>query len=629
MRRWLRNCAVLLTVAAGLAGTAAGAARADVVLETPWHPAAAAYRAMLFLCDLKPVMWDLVREAYERKHPAAAVDKPPKAFFESLPDRGEAIAEAIASEDCQALYEAATRAVSQLTRKSLAEAAEALPEPGKAYQKVLDAQAIYRALADFVAQADPEGGRRVGTAWLELTSSVGSKGVLGVGVVAADGEAFAAARKTVDDYLAANFEPETFIEREGLTSLPETVVAARGEVEVRPWLPPGSNLNDQDPLPKLVLNFEEQGIEESDLPIVAYGDMIFDSPLVFADPAKSLGIACSTCHNRSDINRSFFIPGLGHQPGSIDVDNAFFNPIFNDRRPDSVDIPSLRGIRFTAPYGRDGRFASLSEFLRNVHVNEFGGPEPTPFILDALLAYLLEFDFLPNSKLDAAGILIDKASDAARRGERLFRKPFAQMDGRSCASCHVPSANFVDRLAHNIGSGKAGYAGSREAHYDTPTLLGAKFTAPYFHDGSLPTLASVVEWFDNRYELKLTKAEQADLTAYLEAVGDADEPYQKFEGKETPFRLAWEELTTFATTFEALLPGRDAEHASLMLETVAGDLAADASGATNAAAKPKAYELAGLLDETRQAIAKDDWETAETRWNTYKELKEKYDEEMY
>lgn len=626
MHRGLRYLAALLLLVAGWPAPAL----ADVVLETPWHPAAAAYRTMMFAGNLEPPAWDLIAQTYSTKHPASALDRPAKAYFDSLPDqRGDAVAAAIASKNRKALFESATRGVSQLTRRTLAEAADSLDDPAKAYQKVLEAYSVYRAFGDFVAQSDPEGGRRVGIAWLELTSSVGSKGLLGVGVVAAAKNDFMSALKTIDDYLAANYEPETLSARKSMTPLPETVVKAKGEVEVAAWLPPGSNVNNQEPLPKLVLNFEERGIEESELPLIAYGDMLFDSPLIFRGPARSLRIACSTCHNRSEVNQTFAIPGLSHQAGAIDTRGSFFNPGFNDRRRGSLDIPSLRGLRFTGPYGRDGRFASLRDFTRNVIVNEFAGEEPTPFMLDALVAYLLEFDFLPNSKLNTQGRLTNKASAAATRGEKLFRKPFPQMDGKSCASCHIPSAHFLDRQAHDIGSAEPGYKGARDSAFDTPTLLGAKFTAPYFHNGVLPTLASVVGWFDDRYKLKLTKGERADLTAYLEAVGDADEPHQKFEGKETVFRLAWKELTTFATTFETLRVKRDAQHALLMLETVAGDLAADASGAVNPAAKPKAYEVAGLLQEMRQAISMDDWATAEARWIIYQRLKEKYDAEMY
>jgi cytochrome c peroxidase len=604
-----------------------GPAGAHIVIEEPWHPAAAGYRTMLFIADLKPVVWELVGEAYEGKHPAAVTERPAKASFDALPE-GAAIGKAIAAKDRQALYEAATRGMSRLTRQALADAAAALATPGKAHQKVLDAQGLYRAFGDFVSQADPAEAKRLGLAWLELTSSAGSAGVLGAGGTAPDNETFAAARKRIEDYLVANFEPQRFAPRKSMTPLPESV-AGRDDLKIAPWLPPGTSIANQDPLPKLVLNFEERKIKERDLPLVAYGDMLFDSPLIFGEPARSLGLACSTCHNRGDINQSFFIPGLGHQKGAVDVRGSYFNPLFNDYRRGSLDIPSLRGIRYTGPYGRDGRFGSLRDFVRNVIVSEFAGPEPSAFVLDSLVAYMLEFDFLPNSKIDRQGRLTDKASAAAKRGEKLFRKPFAAMDGNSCASCHIPSSHFLDRRTHDIGSGKSGYEGSRDTAFDTPTLLGARFSAPYFHDGALPTLASVVDWFDQRYKLRLSKAERAELTAYLEAVGDADEPYHKFAGKETKFRLNWEELTTFASTFDTLLQRRDGKHAELMLETVANDLSADASGMTNLAAKPKVYELAGLLHDMRKAVGGDDWDTATKRWETFRELQEKYDDEMY
>ena len=112
--------------------------------------------------------------------------------------------------------------------------------------------------------------------------------------------------------------------------------------------------------------------------------------------------------------------------------------MFNDRRRHSLDIPSLRGLRFTGPYGRDGRFGSLRDFTRNVIASEFAGPESTPFVPDALVAYLLEFDFLPNSKLDGQGRLTGKASPATIRGETLFRKPSPQLDGKFCAFLSYP-----------------------------------------------------------------------------------------------------------------------------------------------------------------------------------------------
>ena len=634
-----RVCTKIATLArsailGGIMGLLAGPAAAHIVTETPWHPIAAGYRTMMFLGDLKPVPWHKIRDAFENTLPGSYGSKSAHQKLIALGSAsGEAasaaILRAIEIKDRQALYAAATRTLSQTLRRHLDLATENLDNPSVAVHHIEAAQALYRALRTFIRQSDAGNYRKLGRAWLTLTSTVGFTGVLGSGAIAPDRARFDAARKVIDQYLAADFEPERFAPRTKLTPLPESVVASGRKVDIAPWLPPGSNLNDQDPLPRLVLNFEERGIDETDLPLIAYGDMLFDSPEIFGKPARSLGMTCSTCHNRSDINQSFFIPGISHQPGAVDVDGQFFNPLFNDRRADSLDIPSLRGLRLTGPYGRDGRFASLRDFTRNVIVNEFGGKEPTPFMLDALVTYMLEFDFLPNKKIDSGGLLTKGASDAARRGEKLFRKPFAQMDGKSCASCHVPSANFLDRRAHNIGSEKGGYESSREAAYDTPTLLGTRFTAPYFHNGSLPTLASVVDWFDQRKNLKLSKDERADLTAYLEAVGDAEEPYEVYEGKHTPFRLAFEELTTFASTLDTLLPARDAFHAKLMIDTVAADLSADASGMANLQAKPNVYELAAILVDVGKAIDRKDWDQAEKHWTAFKKRKEEYDAAMY
>ena len=427
-----------------------------------------------------------------------------------------------------------------------------------------------------------------------------------------------AAREVISLYLAENYLVDDFAPRRTLSALPETVVLSGRTIEVPPSLPPGFDIFDQDPLPRLVLNFEEQGIDETDLPLVAYGDMLFDSAQIFGKPAQDLGVACSTCHNRSDVNQRLFIPGASHQPGGIDVDGAFFNPIFNDRRDDPIDIPSLRGLRFTGPYGRDGRFASLRDFTRNVIVNEFGGDEPTPFMLDALLAYMREFDFLPNSMLTRDGQLTEAAPEAAQRGEAIFNTPFAALGDRSCASCHVPDTNFLDRQAHDIGSVASAYDGARTGAMDTPTLLGTAYTAPYFHDGSLPTLAAVVDWFDESKALRLTAAERADLTAYLETVGAADEPYEAFDAENTAFRLAFSELTTFASTLDTLLPQRDAEHILLLTDTVAVDLSADASTMSNLAARPEVYMLAERLAEVGDAVRADDWVAAETSWTAFK-----------
>lgn len=629
LARWTISLVILLGLLLPLSGSA------HIVVEEPWHPVPAAYLRSLFYASLKPINWRLIAAEYEG--PIADPGYAGKSVYDLLAPVGKvtgvdhvaAIKAAIAQRDPQALYAEATRAVSGMTRYHVVEGEARLRQPGAALNDVLEAQRVYRAFGQhFIAQADPEASRRLGRAWLDMSSGVGSAGVFGIGGKTPAPDTFAASRKQIEDYLKANYEAERFTGRARLEPIPETLLRNGKPADVGPWLPPGSNLNDPDPLPRLVLNFEARGVDEKDLFLVAYGDMLFDSPEIFGDPARRLGLTCSRCHPRSDINPAFFIPGAGPRPGAIDVDGHFFNSRFNDMRDDPLDIPSLRGIRFTAPYGRDGRFASLRDFVRNVIVNEFNGDEPTPLMLDALVTYMLEFDWLPAPYLNPDGTLNDQASKAAKRGEVLFHTPYKGLRGRSCATCHVPSANFLDGLKHDIGSGDRASPNARDSFFDTPTLINVRHTAPYFHDGSLETLADVVAWFNTRFTLGLSERQQRDLTAYLEAVGTGEEPFEVFTDTHTRFRLAWDELMTFSSTLDTLIPARDVYHADLLIRTVASDLRLDASGLTDRSQAPLVYEVAARLEQIRDAMQAKDWPRAERLWEDAKHLQATYDPQL-
>ena len=626
MTQWTtRRTIAMLVAAALLIPLLPIIGHSHIVREAPWHPVPAGYLRTLFYLRLEPVNWESVELEYERvEDPTSSLQSlwdglAPASTLDGV-DHEREIRTALQARDAWALAATSTRALSQLTRFHLQRAGEHIDQPGAAMEEVHEAARIYRAFDRFIRHADPAGARRLGLAWLDLTTSLGSTGVESRAATPTNRARFDGARTTVENYLVANYEsgesPATF------DPLPATATNAE---PMPAWLPPGTDLNNQDPLPRLVLNFEERGGDERDLFMVAYGDMLFDSPEIFGDPARELLITCSTCHNRSDINQRLFIPGISARPGGADVDGHFFNPRFNDRRSDALDTPSLRGIRFTAPYGRDGRFASLRDFARNVIVNEFAGPEPTPFMMDALMAYMLEFDWLPAPHLNPDGTLNDSATAAAQRGEELFNRPFAGMGDRSCSTCHVPADNFMDRRRHDVGSVPASGPGARDAFFDTPTLINAAHTAPYFHDGSLDTLADVVTWFDDRFGLGLSDAERSDLTAYVEAVGTGTDPYEFFDEENTPFRLFWGELTTFASTLDTLIPARDAQHARLLIATVAPDLRNDASALVDLSMAPYVYEVADLLEEIDAAIEADDWARAEEVWQTFKSKEIEYD----
>ncbi|NIS10050.1 MAG: cytochrome C [Candidatus Dadabacteria bacterium] len=600
---------------------------AHIVKEQPWHPLPASYLRSVFYLNLKPVNWDLVEKEYSSQVESGydygsvyeILDQITK--FSSTNYQAE-IKAAISSKNKEQVYQVTTDALSNYIRFLLSKAEENIDNPSKASLYISNSKELYRAFEKFIQKYDEQNYVILGKAWLNMNTSLGSRGVLGAAERKPDIATFTKSKKAIEDYLIANYEKS--VRKKVLIPIPLGVDKSVTKKSDLNWLPPGTNLNDQVPLPRLVLNFEERGHDEKDLFLVAYGDMLFDSKEIFGSPANDLGIACSKCHNRSDINKSFFIPGISHKPGSIDVDGQFFNPLFNDHRNDSIDIPSLRGIRFTAPYGRDGRFASLRDFVRNVIVNEFGGAEPTPLMLDALVTYMLEFDWLPSQYLNPDGTLNENASKQAKRGEILFNKKFDSMGGRACSSCHIPSSNFIDGLRHDIGSGNASSPNARDSFFDTPTLINVKYTAPYFHDGSLENLSDVVQWFDNKYKLKLNEKEKSDLTAYLDEVGTGEEPFENFDYENTQFTLDWSELSTFLSTLNTLIPAEDKFHIALLLNTVSKDLKFDAAGLKNLDQSSLVYELTDKLDNILDAVEKNDWQTSASLWLEYKELENKY-----
>ncbi len=252
------------------------------------------------------------------------------------------------------------------------------------------------------------------------------------------------------------------------------------------------------------------------------GDLLFHSPSTLGPRARAMGLSCQSCHPNGAAHGTLVLPGISPRPGSIDLSTAHFRAGADDGIDDAVDIPSLRGVRYTGPYGRDGRTASLAEFTAGVVTGEFDGAPLAPSRLAALTRYLQDLDFLPNRLLDGNGRLADGAGEAARRGERLFQAPRDGLGGASCATCHPPSSYFRDGRVHRVGSGAPASPWSLDDGFETPTLLGTAESAPYFHDGRFSSLAAVVDWFDATFRLGLAPAERADLTAYLAAVGAVD-----------------------------------------------------------------------------------------------------------
>jgi cytochrome c peroxidase len=322
-------------------------------------------------------------------------------------------------------------------------------------------------------------------------------------------------------------------------------------------LPTGTELNeDAVNLPREV--FHSEMLRGSKSYAVKLGDMAFQAPTILGGAARQAGISCGTCHVNGTSNAKLFVPGMSTHPGNFDTTGPLFNPKADNHVLDPIRIPSLRGARYLAPYGHDGRMASLRDFVRNVIVNEFAGPEPDPKILDALVAYIQDIDFLPNPSLGLGGKLNRSSSEAERRGEILFNKPFPHDPTLSCAGCHVPSGAFLDHAQHDIGSG---------GFYKTPTLLNADFNAPYFHDGRFDTFDQVVNHFDNKFDLGLSAQDKQDLVAYLTAIGDGVQAVE-FDGAAAQLK----EINDFASVLATAIPEHDNDVIALAVDTIGGEL---------------------------------------------------------
>jgi len=321
-------------------------------------------------------------------------------------------------------------------------------------------------------------------------------------------------------------------------------------------LPPKTELNE-DALdrPREIFRSEIAGGKSY---MINLGNLAFSSPGILGGVARQAGLSCETCHVNGAGNAKFYIPKMSTRPGNFDTTGPLFNPKADNQVLDPVRIPSLRGARYLAPYGHDGRMASLRDFVRNVIVNEFAGPEPSPVIVDAIVAYIQDIDFLPNPSLGPGGRLIGKISESERRGEALFMKPFPHDPNLSCAGCHVPSAAFVDHRQHDIGSGGL---------FKTPTLRNADFNAPYFHDGRFDNYDQVVAHFDRAFDLGLSAQDRLDLVAYLTAVGDGTQPYER-DGAGASLK----EINNFTIVLGSAIAAGDKDIVSLAVDTIGNEL---------------------------------------------------------
>jgi hypothetical protein len=275
------------------------------------------------------------------------------------------------------------------------------------------------------------------------------------------------------------------------------------------------------------------------------------------------GVTCALCHSSVDNSLA---PGIGHRldgfqnsdlnvgailalspaldaataaefrtwgPGRYDARHHAFDGTnlipLNPSLP--VQIPpiyGLKGVGFET-YTGDGVISYWNSY---VGVTQMGGHgsfrdrriglsvTQTPDLVTPKLPALLDYQLSlrtpppPRGSFDAR---------AAQRGRTIFRRE------AGCASCHR-SPQFTDvldgrrsqlPLLHDpseVGMDPRHAERSATGKYRTTPLRGLVRHAPYFHDGSAPTLAAVVEHYDRLFGLRLTPRQKADLVEYLKSI---------------------------------------------------------------------------------------------------------------
>jgi cytochrome c peroxidase len=226
----------------------------------------------------------------------------------------------------------------------------------------------------------------------------------------------------------------------------------------------------------------------------------------------SRGVTCFDCHVNGHTN------GAAHLVGDI-------RPQPNRRR---IETPSLRGVNIQRLFGSQRALRSVEDFTEFEQRAAYFDGDPVTATKKGVntldrgsqVHFMAEFqallDFPPAPKLNLVGRLdAGRATPAEVRGEALF------YGKANCAVCHTPPY-FTDNLMHNLKVERFykpqtinGVLATMQGPIKTFPLRGIKESPPYLHDGRLPTLEDVVEFFNLVLETKLTKAEKADLVAFL------------------------------------------------------------------------------------------------------------------
>lgn len=261
-------------------------------------------------------------------------------------------------------------------------------------------------------------------------------------------------------------------------------------------------------------------------------------------------ISCASCHDPKlgYSNGERFATGVGGAKGGRSapsvINSAYYKQQFWDGRAGSLEEQALgpiaNPIEMALPIEQAVARLNRIEGYRQAFQKVFGTDVTADGIAKAIASYErtvlsgnAPFDHYEAGKKDAL-------SEEAERGYKLF------FGKANCSACHS-GPNLSDSSYHNIGIGMdadepdpgrftVSKLGGDTGAFKTPTLREIARTAPYMHDGSLPTLEAVIDHYnkggipnefldEELFELGLTPDEKAALVTFLkEGLSSPDYP---------------------------------------------------------------------------------------------------------
>jgi len=304
---------------------------------------------------------------------------------------------------------------------------------------------------------------------------------------------------------------------------------------------------------------------------VALGQKLFADPRLSADGRTS----CATCHipgmafsdGKPVAIGAHGLPGTRNTPSLTTTIASQRTTFFWDGRRDRLEDAVMDPFSNPVEMGLHGRTAiATTTTALPEYATWFPAGKDTPLteadraIAYALAAYLRQLSLTPTRYERFASGDATALDEREKLGMRIFA-------GKGqCATCHVlTSAHLTDHdyhrsgvsmddiatrlpeltqgvLSRNLGGAALGdriathadeaqlghFVASHEVSdietFATPSLREVRLTAPYMHDGSVPSLEAAVDrevyyrGLDTGYPIGLTAQERGDLMVFLKAL---------------------------------------------------------------------------------------------------------------